>query len=56
MLQDAEWVRLSAQGGTASFPVAAPAERVSSVIFMGDTLFDTLFGDYIGDGTSVIFR
>ena len=56
VLQDAEWVRLSAQGGTASFPVAAPAERVSSVIFMGDTLFDTLFGDYIGDGTSVIFR
>ena len=56
VLQDAEWVRLSAQGGTASFPVAAPAERVSRVIFMGDTLFDTLFGDYIGDGTSVIFR
>ena len=56
VLQDAEWVRLSAQGGTASFPVAARAERVSSVIFMGDTLFDTLFGDYIGDGTSVIFR
>ena len=56
VLQGAEWVRLSAQGGTASFPVAARAERVSSVIFMGDTLFDTLFGDYIGDGTSVIFR
>ena len=56
VLQDAEWVRLSAQGGTASFPVAARAERVSSVIFMGDTLFDTLFGEYIGDGTSLIFR
>ena len=56
VLQGAEWVRLSAQGGTASFPVAARAERVSSVIFMGDTLFDTLFGEYIGDGTSVIFR
>ena len=56
VLQGAEWVRLSAQGGTASFPVAARAERVSSVIFMGDTLFDTLFGEYFGDGTSVIFR
>ena len=56
VLQDAEWVRLSAQGGTASFPVAAPAERVSRVIFQGDTLFDTLFGEYIGDGTSLIFR
>ena len=56
VLQGAEWVRLSAQGGTASFPVAAPAERVSRVIFMGDTLFDTLFGEYFGDGTSVIFR
>ena len=56
VLQDAEWVRLSAQGGTASFPVAARAERVSSVIFQGDTLFDTLFGEYIGDGTSIFFR
>ena len=56
VLQDAEWVRLSAQGGTASFPVAARAERVSSVTFKGDTLFDTLFGEYFGDGTSVIFR
>ena len=56
VLQDAEWVRLSAQGGTASFPVAARSERVSSVIFQGDTLFDTLFGEYIGDGTSLIFR
>ena len=56
VLQGAEWVRLSAQGGTASFPVAARSERVSRVIFKGDTLFDTLFGEYIGDGTSVIFR
>ena len=56
MLQDAEWVRLSTQDGTASFPVAARAERVSSVTFKGDTLFDTLFGEYFGDGTSIIFR
>ena len=56
VLQDAAWVRLSAQGGVVSFPVAARAERVSRVIFKGDTLFDTLFGEYIGDGTSVIFR
>ena len=56
VLQDAEWVRLSAQGGMASFPVATRAERVSSVTFKGDTLFDTLFGEYFGDGTSVIFR
>ena len=56
VLHGAEWVRLSAQGGTASFPVAARAERVSSVIFKGDTLFDSLFGEYIGDGTSIIFR
>ena len=56
VLQDAGWVRLSAQGGMASFPVAARAERVSSVTFKGDTLFDTLFGEYFGDGTSVIFR
>ena len=56
VLQDAEWVRLSAQGGVASFPVAARSERVSRVIFKGDTLFDTLFGEYIGDGTSIFFR
>ena len=56
VLQDAEWIRLSAQAGTSSFPVAARAERVSSVTFKGDTLFDTLLGEYFGDGTSVIFR
>ena len=56
VLQDAEWVRLSAQGGVSAFPVAARAERVSSVIFKGDTLLDTLFGEYTGDGTSIIFR
>ena len=56
VLHEAEWVRLSTQGGVTSFPIAARSERVSSVIFMGDTLFDTLFGGYIGDGTSVIFR
>ncbi len=56
VLNGAGWVRLSAQGGTSAFPVAARAERVSSVTFKGDTLFDTLFGEYIGDGTSLIFR
>ena len=56
VLHGAEWVRLSAQGGAASFPIAARAERVSSVMFKGDTLFDSLFGQYTGDGTSVIFR
>ena len=56
VLQDAEWVRLSAQGGVTAFPVAARSERVSRVIFKGDTLFDALFGEYIGDGTSIFFR
>ena len=54
--QDAEWVRLSAQGGVSAFPVAVPAERVSRVIFKGDTLLDTLWGEYAGDGTSIVFR
>jgi len=56
LLQGTEWVRLSAQGGVTSFPVAARSERVSRVIFTGDTLFDSLFGEYIGDGTSIFFR
>ena len=56
VLQGAEWVRLSAQGGVTSFPVAARSERVSRVIFTGDTLFDTLFGEYAGDSTFLIFR
>ena len=54
--QDAEWVRLSAQGGVSAFPVAVPAERVSRVIFKGDTLLDTFWGEYAGDGTSIVFR
>jgi len=48
VLRGAEWIRFAAQSGTVSFPLASRASRLSRVRFSGDTLFDTLFGDYMG--------
>ena len=48
VLQGEEWMRLSAAGET-SFLIAARAKRVARVRFSGDTLFETLLGEYAGN-------
>ena len=56
VLHGEEWIRLAARSGAVTFPLAARAKCLSRVRFSGDTLFDTLLGEYIGDGTFIFFR
>lgn len=48
VLHGVGWVRLVALSGAESFPIAVRVKRVSSVCFCGDTLFNTLLGEYTG--------
>ena len=48
VLQETEWVQLVIPSGATAFPIAARAKRISSVCFIGDTLFENLLGDYSG--------
>ena len=55
VLRGEEWIRLVAQSGAVSFPLAVRANCLSRVRFSGDAFFDTLFGDYMG-GLSLRIR
>jgi len=48
VLHGTEWVQLVIPSGAESFPIAAQAKCVSKVWFIGDTLFDSLLGDFVG--------
>ena len=53
------WIRLVADVGVSSFPIAAQAKRVSGVGFSGDAFFESLHGEQIDklcEGLSVEIR
>ena len=53
------WIRLVADVGVSSFPIAAQAKGVSGVGFSGDAFFESLHGEHIGkshEGLSVEIR
>ena len=59
VLHGEEWIRLAARSGAVTFPLAARAKCLSRVRFSGDTLFDTLLGEFtgrLGSGLSLCIR